>query len=356
MSYEFTVEEIKDVARAARIYCPGFTEEKFESLMELERRIGDSAYLGVVLALIRLEEEKGVSFVDALDACKDLLRQKAKLEKEANDLESRVKSLQIETREASEELKGTRDQLKQARKALSETLTKQAWEERNLGARKEKARSEKDLIDKEIEEWRRQANVTREEVDTAGKIKAEVEGHGFTLDLILGLSGEFAGHQNAREDLAKALENHDSLSNHLKDLADRANKERARIDLEVANLQSQKKGLERDRQQLEIILTRLRGDISGEDEIRLFYDRYRRVSVLIDRLMTWDRIFFMRCDNPLFAFTGAIDRHSGNARFWTDKKPMLCPHCGQSRLFYDEGVYQALNWPVGAPYALGEGK
>ena len=33
MEHEFSIEEIKDAARAARIYCPGFSEDKFESLM-----------------------------------------------------------------------------------------------------------------------------------------------------------------------------------------------------------------------------------------------------------------------------------------------------------------------------------
>ncbi len=36
MSENFTIDEIKDAARMARIYCPGFNEDMFESLMELE--------------------------------------------------------------------------------------------------------------------------------------------------------------------------------------------------------------------------------------------------------------------------------------------------------------------------------
>jgi hypothetical protein len=59
MDNEFTAEEIRDAARMARVHCPGFSEDDFESLMELERRINDSGYLEAVLGLIRLEEEKG---------------------------------------------------------------------------------------------------------------------------------------------------------------------------------------------------------------------------------------------------------------------------------------------------------
>jgi hypothetical protein len=89
MNGEFTVDEIRDATRMARVHCPGFTDDYFESLMELERRIADSGYLEAVLGLIRLEEEKGVSCTKALDACEKLLEQKANLERQITDLEKR---------------------------------------------------------------------------------------------------------------------------------------------------------------------------------------------------------------------------------------------------------------------------
>ena len=82
MNHEFTVEEIKDAARTARVHCPGFNEEKFESLMELGRRVAESGYLEAVQGLVRLEEEKGISCTEALDACEQLTKQKTKLEHE----------------------------------------------------------------------------------------------------------------------------------------------------------------------------------------------------------------------------------------------------------------------------------
>ena len=79
MSREFTVEEIRDSVRTARVHCPGFTEDMFESLMDIEKHIADSGYLEVVQGLLRLEEEKGISCTKALDACEKLLEQKTSL-------------------------------------------------------------------------------------------------------------------------------------------------------------------------------------------------------------------------------------------------------------------------------------
>lgn len=69
MEQQFTANEIRDAAKTARVYCHGFSEDMFESLMELEKRIADSGYLEAIQGLIRLEEEKGISCTEALDAC-----------------------------------------------------------------------------------------------------------------------------------------------------------------------------------------------------------------------------------------------------------------------------------------------
>lgn len=43
MANEFTAEQLKEIIRAARVFNPGFTEEQFQSLIELERHAGDPA-------------------------------------------------------------------------------------------------------------------------------------------------------------------------------------------------------------------------------------------------------------------------------------------------------------------------
>ena len=79
MGREFTADEIRETAKTARIYCPGFSEEKLESLMELENHLDNSGHLQAVQALLRLEEEKGVPCTEALDACEELFDRVTKL-------------------------------------------------------------------------------------------------------------------------------------------------------------------------------------------------------------------------------------------------------------------------------------
>ena len=215
-----------------------------------------------------------------------------------------------------------------------------------------KMEKEKQRIEKEVEDCYQQANVTREEVVTAGRMKAEVESHGFTLELVLDLSKDFAGHKNAREKLAEALKEHGSLNKYLDDLADWGNKEKAKVLAEITSLESEKKTLAGESGNMRNILSQLQADVAYEEELRRFYSRYWRMSVLIEELISWDKIFFVLCDNPFFKITSVADRKEGNAHFWTDKEPAMCPQCGYRKLVYDEKIYKALNWPIGAPYGL----
>lgn len=176
--------------------------------------------------------------------------------------------------------------------------------------------------------------------------------HGFTLEVMLDLSQEFAKYKNVREKLAEGLKEHGSLNKYLDDLADWSKKEREKIMAEIAGLESQKKALISESGNLRNVLSELQADVANEEDLRRFYSRYWRMSVLLEELISWDRIFFVRCDNPFFKFTSMADRRSGNARFWTDKEPVMCPQYGYRQLVYDEQIYRALNWPVGAPFGL----
>jgi chromosome segregation ATPase len=352
MNQKFTVEEIKDAARTARIHCPGFSEDKFESLMELESRIADSGFLEAIQGLLRLEEEKNISCAEALDACKELLEQKTKLEQEVPALEKRVDSLVAQIRQATGEYEQIKKATPKAGQELAQIRNEYVVAEKKLKTFNKRMENEKQRIGKEVEDCYQQANVTREEVVTAGRIKADVENHGFTLELVLDLSKEFAGHKDARKELAKGIKEHGSLNKYLYNLADWGNKERARIIAEIADLESQKKALSGESSHLRTVLSELQADVANEEELRRFYSRYWRMSVLIEELISWDRIFFVRCDNPFFKFTSIADHRSDNARFWTDKEPVMCPQCGYRQLLYDEKIYRALNWPVGAPFGL----
>ena len=352
MDHEFTTEEIKDAARVARIYCPGFSEDKFESLMELERRIADSGYLEAVLGLSRLERERGVSYAEVLDVCEELTQEEAKLEREIPDLEKRIESLVAQIKQAVSEYEQVKQTSIKAGQVLVQIKAEYAAAEKKLEAFNKKMEKEKQRIGKEVEDCYQQSNVIKEEVIAAGKIKVEVESHGFTLELVLDLSREFAGHKNVKEKLSQALKEHGSLNKYLDDLAAWGNKERARVLAEVSGLESEKKTLAGESGNLRSALSQLQADVAYEEELRHFYRRYVRVRILMDNLARWNQIFFVHCTNPAYVITGAFDAKSGNAHFWTDQPPAMCPQCGFRILRPDEGIYRALNWPAGVPGKL----
>ena len=352
MNGEFTVDEIRDATRMARVHCPGFTDDDFESLMELERRIADSGYLEAVLGLIRLEEEKGVSCTKALDACEKLLEQKAKLERQITDLEKRSNSLVAQIKQANAEYEQAHKAAAKAGQELVQSRSETIAAEKKLEAFVKKMEKEKQRISREVEDSYLQANVTKEEVIAAGRIKAEVESHGFNLELVLDLSKEFAGHKDARKELAEGIKEHGSLNKYLYNLADWGNKERSRVLAEIAGLESQKKGLTDESVQLKNVLSQLQADIAGEENLRRFYRRYVGLSGLMDKLSTWEQVYFVRCGNPVNAAAGVFDKKYGNPHFWTDKPPITCPHCGYQRLYFDMEIYQYLNWSADIPLKL----
>lgn len=356
MSHEFTAQEIRDAAMTARVHSPGFTEDMFESLMDIEKHIADSGYLEVIQGLLRLEEEKGISCNQALDACEKLLEQKTRLERDVLALEKRVESLITQRKQTSIEYEQVKGDTFKASHELAQIRGQHATAEKKLETINKKLEKEKQRIEKEVEECYRQANVTKEEVITAGRVKAEVESHGFTLELMLGLSKEFAGHKNARGKLAEGLKEHGSLKKYLDNLYDEANKERARVMAEIADLESQKKGLADESVRLGNVLSQLQADVAGEDELRRFYRRYVGLSGLMDQLAAWEQVYFMRCGNPVNMATGVFDKKYGNPHFWTDKPSITCPHCGYQRLYFDTEIYKYLNWSADIPLKLNLGE
>ena len=356
MDHEFTTEDIKDAARAARIYCPGFSEDMFESLMELEKHVADSGYLGAVLGLIRLKEERGASCIEALDACKELTKEEAKLQREIPALEKRLESLVAEIKQSVGKYEQVKRDAEKADRDLARIKAEYTAAEKKLETFTKRAEREKQRVEKEVEDCYRQTSVTKDDVIAAGKIKAEVEGHGFTLDLMLGLSREFAGHENVRGKLSQALKEHDSLKKYLDDLAVWGSKEKARILGDITNLESEKKTIGGESVHLKNVLSQMQADAKVEKELRLFHHRYSAASSLLEHLASWSQIFFLRCTNPAFMITGAFNANSGNAQFWTDKPVLMCPQCGYRHIVYDERVYQALNWPIGLPAKLNLGE
>jgi chromosome segregation ATPase len=299
-----------------------------------------------------LEEEKGIPCTEALDACEELFDRATKLEKEVADFELKLASLVGQIKQENNTYIKLQESIQKAKEDLAEMRIQRQKEEKGIAAFREKAESEKRRINKELEDCHQKANITREEVAIAGQVKTEAENHGFTLEAILDLSKEFAGRENAREKLAEALNRHGSLTKYLDDLAEQGEKQKKELSVYVADLETRKKSLDQDCRFQNNLILQLHTDVAAEDELRRFQHRYQGLSVLMEYLTGWNQVFFMRCNNPAFTITGAFDRNSGNANFWTDKPPAMCPQCGYRHLLFDERVYQALNCPVGAPLKL----
>jgi len=359
MSYEFTVDEIREVTRAARIFCPGFREEQFHDLVESERRLADSGYLDAVAGLAQLEKDKGVQCTDAINAYKELLADKEQLEADIASLQERLIAQQHTNQRAGDRCQEMKEKISQTKAELEKVQAERRKEEKKLMTFRKKAEREKQHIDKEVEECRNRANVTKEDIVTAGKLKAEVESHGFVLGLALDLCQEFAGYKNAGNELARALKEHKTLSNYIASLNRQGEEQKKALKLELDELQAERRrrqakidSLEQAQQQLRGIYSQLQADVAHEGELRRFYSRYYGREGLLECLASWDQIYFVRCNNPLPALAGVFDRSAGGAHFWTDKPATRCPHCGLTMLIYDEKPYQTLNWSVGSPLKL----
>ncbi len=342
MGYEFTADEIREAVTIARIYSPGLTEERFQASRELERRLQELGYLEAVLSLACLEQEKGVTGIEALDAFKQLLSDKERLGAEVASLEEGKILLQ----EENQQVEAATEQVKERLQALQAEHQK---EEKELIAFKKKAERGKQHIDEELEEYQRKANVTKEEITGAAQLKSQLASRGFTIEFTLDLCQEFLGHENAKEELARAIEEHGTLTKSNAALVEQEQAQRKTLESGQAEIKS----LEENRRQLGTIVSQLQADETFEKELRRFYHRYQSAGVLMEFLASWRDIFFVRCGNPLFAVTGTFAQSTSGALFWTEKRPLKrCPCCNYPEAFYDEKLYEALNLPVGEPYKL----
>ncbi len=342
MEDEFSPEQINQIARVARVWAPGFTEDQLQSLIDTQHHLSNSGFYEAVWGMVRLEKEKGIACAEALDAFKKLLSDKRRLEADVASLDEKLALRQKENQQIEQKHRQMIEAVAQARSELEEVKAEREKEERQVAALQKKAEKEKERLDRELEEYRQEANVTKEETASASRLKVEVEKHGFSLDLALGLAQEFAGCEDIRDELAEGLKEGLILTRYNEEAAEQK---------EI--LQSDINGLTAECQQLTSNLSQLRVDVALEEEMRRFYHRYQGAGVLMDQLATWKNIYFVRCNNPFYALTGAFARSTAGARFWTEKPPIRkCPCCGYPDAVYDEKLYEALNQPVGTPLQL----
>lgn len=341
MDREFSQEEITQIARAARVLAPGFSEEQLEALAGSQRQLADSGFIEASWGLVRLQKQMGVPLTQALDAYEQLLRDNVELEEKIARFQAKLQTLEDKTRQAEELYRQIEEATRQARKDQQKMKREREQEEKRLIAFKKKAETEKERIKQEVEECRRRAGVTEEEVAAAGQLKAEVAKCGFSIEFTLDLCQEFAGYENAREELARALGEHGALTRSNAALAE----EQERGESDLLRLQGEQDRVARNRTELEAASSHLRAEISGNKEILEFYHRYLGLRPFMEYLGGWNSITFHHC-----AWCGALFLIApGKTRF---KGVFKCPWCGLGLTEYDRQAYVATGFPIGASLKL----
>jgi len=353
MKNEISTEELGQIIRAARVLATDFDEEQIQSLSYAGQELADSGFLDAVWGMTRLQQEQGISCSEALDDNKALLKQKEKLERELAGLKEKVLQEQNKYSEATQIYQQLAGKINTAKNELQTIQSDTKAAVANLSSFQEKAERKKQRIEKELQRYQKNANVTTEEILAAGQLKAEVEKSGFNLETMLGLAEEFAPYHDARERLVGVLKTSQSLTQYLVDLKHDSEEKKKAIDSEIGQLLNRKgaeeseiKSLERARRQLEINVSRLHSDVDEEQGLRRFYMRYNPLSDLLEYLVTWRQVYFLRCDNPMCVPFGGI------THFWTDRKVTRCPHCGLKMIEPDPEPLRLLNMPEGTEFKL----
>ncbi len=353
MENGMTSEELGQIIRAARVLAMEFSEEQLKSLFDAQQKLADSGFLEAVWGMARLQEELGISCSEALDANQKLLKQKEKLESEVAIFKDRVDHEQTKHSEAKKILQQLVDYIKAAKSELEAVQSDVRKEQGQLASLLKRAEIEKGRIEKDLERRRKSAGVSSEEIVTAGQLKAEVENSGFALETILGLVQEFAPYQDARDRLAGALKSSQSILEYLATLGKKSEEQKRDITAAIDRLVSQQNSeqsrvtqLESARHQLETSVTRLHADIEEEQNLRQFYVRYSPLSKLMEYLMNWKEIYYLRCENPGCA------PFAGMTRFLTDRNVSRCPHCGSGLIKPDADLFRLLDMPAGTVFSL----
>jgi chromosome segregation ATPase len=238
--------------------------------------------------MVRLQEEQGISCPEALDANRELLKQKERLESELAILKDKVKQEQNKHSEATKIYQQLVSKINAAKNELQAIQSDTKAEVVLISSIQEKAEKERRRIEKELERCKKNAGITAEEIAVAAKLKTEVEKSGFNLETMLGLVQEFVPYQDARERLAGVLKNSQSLTEHISTLEQRSAEKKKDIAAAIDRLVSQQNSeqsnvnqLKELHRQLENSVARLQADLDGEQGLRQFYIRYRPLSDLL---------------------------------------------------------------------------
>jgi DNA repair exonuclease SbcCD ATPase subunit len=349
MEIEITAEELGQLIRSARVLSPDFSERQFHSLCAAQGKLTDSGFLEAVWGMVHLQEEQGISCSEVLDANHALLKQKTKLENEVADIKEKLTQEQNKYNVAKTECQQLLNKINVANNELKVIHNDILKAQEYKSSFQKEVENENRQIEKDLEQCKKNAGVTAEDIVEASRLKAEVEKSGFNLETTLGLVQEFAPYQDAKDRLAGVLKTHQSITQSISALEEKERGISAAIDLILQRKSAEEgelKRLEESRRRLEISLSRLQDDLEGEQGLRQFYVRYSPLSNLLEYLASWRQIYFLRCDNPI------CDPFAGVTRFWTDKPVRKCPHCGLGMINPDPEPFRLLKMPQGTVFSL----
>jgi rubrerythrin len=262
---------------------------------------------------------------------------KRKLAAQNAELEAQRKHQETIQQRCQELTKTVQDAVAQVEKLRQQKEN----EEKALTALRRKVAREKTRITEELAEYRRKVDVTEAEIVAAGKVKAEVARHGFSLELALGIASEFAAYTDARERLAEALEKCGKLTSYLTTLETNVKS----LEDNQRDIESILSRLERERAQYEMLLSQLKAEISEKTDLVGFYHRYAHLQPLIEYLASSDYLTFHHC-----LWCGAL--------FWVIRPGGMaasrykCPWCGFALVEADRNAYAAVSQPLGTPLKL----
>ncbi|MDP3061849.1 MAG: hypothetical protein Q8O40_01360 [Chloroflexota bacterium] len=323
---KFTAEEITEIIRSAQLLAPGFTEEQYQRLVQMQEELADSGFIESAYGLRRLEQQYGVPCSQALDEYVQLVQEKPKLELEVADLRKKRES--EEARRAETVSAGQRAKAERSR------------EEQDLAFFRQKGLQEREHIRQQVKQAMVEAEVKEGDIAAAGRVKAELKRYGLTLEVAAKLLGEFAGGEAALVQMAEAATEYGSLFEARASLR----RENESEEQKTQSTREERARLTADCQRLQDTRSRLTSDVAQQEALRRFHDRYQGWSGILEHLAGWNQVIPMRCNWLTCGAHFLVDRAPSHFR-----TRHVCPCCGLSVLLYDEWFYTFTGQPYASP-------
>lgn len=322
MESEFSPEQVKEMVRMARVYASAFSEERFRAMVECQGKLGETGFFEAAWALLRLQREMGVPCHQALDRYQQLIGELRELASSQQELLVVNGNLQ----EARSELATTLEAVNRARREKEQV-------DKELDRLRAKARREKEGLETEVDRAREVAGVSQEEVAVAGKLKTELERRGLQLSQVLDMVQGFPEGERNRERVMAAWQEQGSLLPHV-----------AKLRQTVGEVETKQGFLAQECQKLERRLGQLKGEAAQEEEAHGFYARFRGLKALMEYLASWQAVVFRHC-------------YICGARAWVEIRPpsgpvnfqrghLVCPCCWRGSLAPDQQAHSIVGLPA----------